>query len=196
LNGDGWGVVGSAVAVFVPYVGDLPKLLELPKYVSTVAKIARRARDNAEFAAKIGPEMAKLNTAVTKILNDPGILKNLPDEVVDSLRKLQSQTDEFANQVTKSGKQVREILSDLPGKTGKTGPIKEVPTQEALDELFENLSKGGKTVDSGSYPGITKQLPDGTLVRRRPESTSGGATLDVTTPDGTTTKVHINPGDS
>ena len=90
-----------------------------------------------------------------------------------------------------ASKSIREILSGLPGKIGKSGPIKTVPDQKALDELFELLSKGGKSIDPKSYPGVVKELPDGTLIRRRPGSNSGGATMDITLPDGTMIKVHL-----
>lgn len=88
---------------------------------------------------------------------------------------------------------VRTILDGIPGKIGKSGPIKEVPNVKTLDDLFDSLGKGGKTINPGTYPGVVKQLPDGTIIRRRPGSKSGGATLDITVPDGTITKVHINP---
>ena len=86
---------------------------------------------------------------------------------------------------------VANLLDKLPGKIGKTGPIREVPDAKALDDLFDALSDGGKTVNSGSYPGVVKELPDGTIIRKRPSSKSGGATLDITLPDGTYVKVHI-----
>ncbi|HQR43445.1 MAG TPA: polymorphic toxin-type HINT domain-containing protein, partial [Gemmatales bacterium] len=84
----------------------------------------------------------------------------------------------------------KEILDQLPGKKGKTGPIKEVPNEQALRDLFDTLSKEGKTVNPGTYPGVVKELPDGTMVRMRPGSKSGGATLDITMPDGKIYKVH------
>lgn len=86
---------------------------------------------------------------------------------------------------------IRDMLKGLPGKSGKTGPIKEVPDAKALDDLFDALSNGGKTVNPGTYPGVVKELPDGTIIRRRPGSRSGGATIDITMPDGTIIKVHI-----
>lgn len=85
---------------------------------------------------------------------------------------------------------VANLLDKLPGKIGKTGPIKEVPDAKALDDLFDTLSDGGKTVNSGSYPGVVKELPNGTIIRKRPGSNSGGAMLDITLPDGTYVKVH------
>jgi hypothetical protein len=86
---------------------------------------------------------------------------------------------------------VKNVLDGLPGKTGKTGPIKNVSDEQALDNLFNSLSSGGKTIDPGTYPGIVKELPDGTIVRMRPSSRSGGATIDITLPGGTIYKVHI-----
>jgi hypothetical protein len=42
------------------------------------------------------------------------------------------------------------------------------------------------------YPGAMVELPDGTLVEIRPQSSSGGATIDVSQ-GGTQYKVHISP---
>jgi len=86
---------------------------------------------------------------------------------------------------------VAKLIDKLPGRIGKTGPIKEVPDARALDDLFNELGNGGKTVNSGSYSGIVKELPDGTIIRKRPDSKSGGAAIDITLPDGTYVKVHI-----
>lgn len=86
---------------------------------------------------------------------------------------------------------VKEILDALPGKAGKTGPIKTVSDAKALDALFNSLGNGGKTLNPGRYPGVVKELPDGTIIRMRPRSQSGGAAIDITVPDGGTIKVHI-----
>jgi len=86
---------------------------------------------------------------------------------------------------------VKDVLDQLPGKKGKTGPIKEVPDAESLEEIYTTIRSGGKPVDSKTYPGTVHELPDGTIVRHRPKSKSGGATLDVTLPDHTNVKVHI-----
>lgn len=101
--------------------------------------------------------------------------------------RILSKADELGEGVGGLGR----ALDELPGKLGKTGPIKEVPNAKALDDLYDALSCGAKTVDPGRYPGIVKKLPDGTIIRRRLESVSGGATLDITMPDGTVIKVHI-----
>ena len=83
-------------------------------------------------------------------------------------------------------------MDGLPGKSGKTGPIKHVPDQKALEDLFDTLSHGGETIDPGTYPAVVKKLPDGTIVRMRPKSsTTFDPTIDVTLPDGKIIKVHI-----
>jgi hypothetical protein len=60
-----------------------------------------------------------------------------------------------------------------------------------LTNLYDSLTQGGKTLNPGKYPGTVRQLPDGTIVRMRPSSKSGGATIDITYPDGTSGKVHV-----
>jgi hypothetical protein len=87
-------------------------------------------------------------------------------------------------------KNAKVILDQLPGKVGKTGPIKEVPNEQALKDLFDTLSKEGKTVNPGPYKGAVKEFSDGTIVRMRPSSKSGGATLDITMPVSKLYKVH------
>ena len=91
-----------------------------------------------------------------------------------------------------ASRSAKDILDGLPGKSGKTGPIKHVPDQKALEDLFDTLSHGGETIDPGTYPAVVKKLPDGTIVRMRPKSsTTFDPTIDVTLPDGKIIKVHI-----
>ena len=85
---------------------------------------------------------------------------------------------------------IRSLIDPLPGRIGKTGPIKVVPDEQSIDDLFSKLTKGGKPAPSGTYPGIVIEMPDGSIVRKRPGSKSGGPTIDITLPDGTITKVH------
>jgi len=74
---------------------------------------------------------------------------------------------------------------------GIVGVLKTVSDAKALDALFNSLGNGGKTLNPGRYPGVVKELPDGTIIRMRPRSQSGGAAIDITVPDGGTIKVHI-----
>ncbi len=100
--------------------------------------------------------------------------------------------DSNGAQVGATPSSTKGMLDNLPGDSGKIGPIKEVPNAKALEDLFDSLqSGGGKSVDPGTYPGVVSELPDGTIVRMRPGSKSGGATTDITMPDGKIFKVHI-----
>jgi hypothetical protein len=88
-----------------------------------------------------------------------------------------------------SQSQVKSELQKLP--QGKQKRVRTVDSENELSELYEKLTAGGTTVDPGAYPGVVKKLPDGTEVRMRPTSRSGGSTIDITYPDGSSTKVHV-----
>jgi hypothetical protein len=63
------------------------------------------------------------------------------------------------------------------GRPGKTPGIRELPTQKALDDLFDELRVHGAPTRS-RYPGVGYDLPDGGFVGRR-ESKQYGPTLDI-----------------
>jgi len=87
------------------------------------------------------------------------------------------------------GSSVDEILAGL--RSGRTPPNRAVETPEELEVVWERLSSGGRPVESG-YPGELVTLPDGTRVGLRPESRSGGGTIDIWRPRETSaTKVHL-----
>ena len=89
------------------------------------------------------------------------------------------------------------VESTLKEKTrpGKTEPHREVDTPEDLDELAEEISRGGKAVEGpGTYDGTWVELPDGTMIGRRSKSGSGGPTLDIKPPQGDIIKVHLPKG--
>lgn len=56
---------------------------------------------------------------------------------------------------------------------------------------YGDLARGGKPVDVPGYPGKWVERPDGTRVGIRQGSRSGGATIDIRLPDGSTQKVHV-----
>jgi len=83
----------------------------------------------------------------------------------------------------------KELLQDVAGTSGR---IKHVADQKTLDNLFDFLTCNGKLIDPGTYPGVVKQLPDGTIVRKRGwSSQTHDATLDITPPGGRNITVHI-----
>jgi RHS repeat-associated protein len=169
----------NALASLSP-VGMVPSLgSRLPSLASRLPRIG--PGNWPKFGNPLGrsPELVPVGPSIDPPGNIPiGTPKNIPTGANPGLSK----------PYFESGGGSGGVLDDLPGKTGKTGPIKEVPNAEALDDLFDSL--GGKTVNPGRYPGIVKELPDGTIIRRRSSSKSGGPTLDITMPDGKIIKVH------
>jgi hypothetical protein len=64
-------------------------------------------------------------------------------------------------------------------------------SNEQVQDLYNRLSKGGKTDLSTNYPGDRVILDDGTTVSIREKGTTPGLTIDVTYPDGTVVKIHV-----
>jgi hypothetical protein len=85
---------------------------------------------------------------------------------------------------------VRDRLADatLPGRNP---PIRQVETEQQLRDLWDALTAEGRVVEDVRYPGQVVELPDGTQVRLRDNSKSGGPTIDIKYPDGGKDKVHI-----
>lgn len=85
---------------------------------------------------------------------------------------------------------VRKILQQL--RPGKNDPNRELDTPEEIRKFFEWLSKGtvGDLPHSGGFPRM--KLPDGTEVKLRPDSTSGGPTIEAVPPGKTRgPKIHL-----
>jgi hypothetical protein len=74
---------------------------------------------------------------------------------------------------------------------GKQPHVRTVKTPADLTKLHSELTKGGTPMNPGTYPGTVIKAPDGTIIRMRPGSKSGGGAIDITFPDGTINKVHI-----
>jgi hypothetical protein len=69
------------------------------------------------------------------------------------------------------------------GTKGSKASIREVPGgQKAADDLFDDLTAGGKPVTVPTYPGKMVDLPGGGRVGLRLKSKSGEPTIDVDIP--------------
>ena len=69
------------------------------------------------------------------------------------------------------------------GTKGSKESIREVPGgQKAADDLFDDLTVGGKPVAVPTYPGTMVDIPGGGRVGLRPKSKSGEPTIDVDIP--------------
>lgn len=95
----------------------------------------------------------------------------------------------------KSYEDVDAIVKENSRKA-KSGGVREVDTPEDLAKIAEEITQGGEKDDSwGDYKGEVYRLPDGTTVGLRRESSSGGDTIDIKSPDGLRkTKVHLPKG--
>jgi hypothetical protein len=69
------------------------------------------------------------------------------------------------------------------GTEGSKPSIREIPGgQKAADDLFTDLTSGGKAAAVPTYPGKMVDLPGGGRVGLRPKSKSGEPTIDVDIP--------------
>lgn len=97
------------------------------------------------------------------------------------------------NRRTPDVDRIRDRLSKLP-KGSARSPKEDtslVPDEGAVENLYGELTEGGSFVDPGKYPGRRVEIPGGTRVEVRERSASGGRTIDVRYPDGTSQPVHI-----
>ncbi|RUQ04201.1 hypothetical protein D8M35_10360 [Curtobacterium sp. HSID17257] len=77
------------------------------------------------------------------------------------------------------------------GYKGSTKPNREVATPEELVDIWRELSRGGKPIEVGAPGATAVELPDGTTVQWRPDSKSGGPTIDVHASSKDKIKIHL-----
>lgn len=85
---------------------------------------------------------------------------------------------------------VHKVVDPLP--SGRQPHVKLVPTPETLRGLFETLTTNSTPAPPNSYPGESRLLEDGTRISYRPDSRSGGATIDIVYPDKSMAKIHVD----
>ncbi|MGQ0824619.1 MAG: hypothetical protein ACT4OX_06250 [Actinomycetota bacterium] len=74
---------------------------------------------------------------------------------------------------------------------GRQPHVSAVSSQAELQSVYDDLARGGSPAEWSNYKGTVVRRPDGVEVGIRPGATSGGATVDIRLPDGTTQKIHI-----
>jgi hypothetical protein len=82
----------------------------------------------------------------------------------------------------KSGAEIKSELDDLA--QGRQEHVRAVRTDEDLQTLYDQWSRGGTSIDNSTYNGSMVELPDGTTVGLREASKSGDRTIDVALPTG------------
>ncbi|MFI6957037.1 hypothetical protein ACIBJI_26675 [Nocardia sp. NPDC050408] len=91
----------------------------------------------------------------------------------------------------KSASDVESVVNSRT-QPGKTEPHRQMATDDEIRQLYNELTKNGEPMDVGTYPGKGSRLPDGTEIRIRDGSKSGGVTLDIKYPGNPTpVKVHL-----
>jgi hypothetical protein len=89
----------------------------------------------------------------------------------------------------RNAREVHDIVDPLP--PGKQPHVRELPTSAQIRALYDYLTQQGVTAPPSSYPGPERLLEDGTRISLRETSSSGGTTIDIRYPDGSTQKVHL-----
>jgi hypothetical protein len=84
------------------------------------------------------------------------------------------------------------MMGDLAGlEKGNNSGVKLAESEAQMRSYYEKWTKGGKPSTWPDYNGLAMELPNGTQVGYRLDSSDGGPTIDIRFPYGTRWKVHI-----
>lgn len=90
-----------------------------------------------------------------------------------------------------NNEEVQEILLSRTDK-GRTPPNRQMETEEEIRALFDDLARNSEPVTGTDFPGKVTRLPDGTEIKLRESSTSGGTTIEIKYPNSARIrKVHL-----
>lgn len=129
------------------------------------------------------------SAAILSIERKPGIHRVFNIEVETEHCYWVSVADVLSHNSNPCAAGVKQRLAQLP--RGKRSHVRTVSDEKSLNDLYNELTEGAEILDSGKYPGELRKLADGTTIGKRAGSKSGGATIDIKLPDGSTLKVHI-----
>lgn len=140
--------------------------------------IRKQAIQLATLDQRIAGELTAVATSVS-LLNFPEAPPGVPPPEGPDVDALS----------VRDAQDVHKIVDPLP--PGKQPHVKVLPTQEAVRGLFETLTTNASPAPPSSYPGESRILEDGTRISLRPDSKSGGTTIDIVYPDKTNAKIHV-----
>lgn len=135
-----------------------------------------------------------LADAILTVIND--VLRNLIgllEDAIHAFRKLikaaEHKLDHHASSMTS-----KEVLAEWQTLPGGRNPkkVRVVPDEKTLRRLFARWTNGASRQPprSPDIPEVYK-LSDGTVIQWRTASKSGGATIEIFTPDHKHRKVHV-----
>jgi ElaB/YqjD/DUF883 family membrane-anchored ribosome-binding protein len=116
-------------------------------------------------------------------------------KVVTDLRdRLRGKIDDVGKAPKVGPKNADEVRNALDSRTapGRNRPNRQLDSEAEIRQLYEDLTRSADTLDVGGYPGRGARLEDGTEIKIRDKSESGGVTIDIIYPGSKRpVKVHL-----
>lgn len=136
-----------------------------------------------------------------KALQIAGVQQEAKDAAVKARKVVTDLRDRLRGKIDDVGKapkvgpknsdEVRDVL-DSRTAPGRNKPNRQLDSDAEIRQLYEDLTRGADTLDVGSYPGRRARLEDGTEIKIRDKSESGGVTIDILYPGSRRpVKVHL-----
>lgn len=153
--------------------------------------------DTFKYSSWIG---SSVGVAASFVLGGPGVAA-VSGRALATTSKATSKTAEATRALGQNGSRAASSVVDealtsvddaLKGLAkGRSAGVRTVDSNAELDELYATLTRGGTPFDVPGYKGVWIERTDGIRIGLRDASKSGGRTIDIRYPDGTTGKVHI-----
>ncbi len=196
----GWSAAIQGVGLVAAFVtGGGSELVaqdaQASRIAATTAKVAHIIGRVIELARGLAENMSAATTRVVEISrNLRGLLgARISVAATDAVRALPTaRTAEQAavrglTAAEESSARVDRVLSHL--RAGRRKPNLEVDTPKQMEALWIELSSDAKPIRS-AIPGVHMELPDGTELKYRGFSRSGGPTIEIAK-NGIVIKVHL-----
>lgn len=141
------------------------------------ASIRTKATELSTVDQRVGAKLTESAVSVAKMSFEHSDTKMLGFGPRDP--KESPPTDALS---VKDAGDVHERVDPLP--PGKNRGVKVLPNAAAVEALYAELTKNAQPLPPGTYKGEWQVLPDGTRIGFRPDSKSGGPTVEIWNPDG------------
>jgi hypothetical protein len=136
-----------------------------------------------------------------KALQIAGVKQEAKDAVVKARKVVTDLRDRLRGKIDDVGKAPKvgpknadEVRNALDSRTapGRNKPNRQLDSEAEIRQLYEDLTRSADTLDVGGYPGRGARLEDGTEIKIRDKSESGGVTIDIIYPGSKRpVKVHL-----